>query len=106
MEDKLYYTISQTAEILKETAVTVRFWSNTFPKHLKPHRNAKGNRKYTPKDIETLRKIQYLTRDCGLSLDAVEKKLSKTVIGEDKTLEVRDSLLKIKAELERIKESL
>lgn len=107
MEDsKLFYTISQTASILKETAVTVRFWSNTFPKHLKPRRNAKGNRFYTPKDIDTLRKIKYLSRDCGLSLDAVEKKLSKTVIGEDKTLSVRDSLLRIKAELERIRESL
>lgn len=106
MEDKLYYTISQTASILKETPVTVRFWSNTFPKYLKPRRNAKGNRFFTPKDIDTLRKIKYLTRECGLSLEAVQKKLDKTAKGEDKMLAVRDSLLKIRAELERIRESL
>lgn len=104
--EKMYYSISQTASILGETAVTVRFWSNTFKNHLKPYRNAKGNRYFTAGDIDLLRKIKYLTRECGLSLDAVGKKLSARDDGRDKTLEIRDSLLRIKAQLEQIKGSL
>ena len=53
--EKLYYTISETAEILGESTSLVRFWSNSFPKYIKPYRNAKGNRMFTAEDIETLK---------------------------------------------------
>jgi len=104
--EKLFYSISEVAESLGESIVTVRFWSNTFGRFLAPKRNAKGNRLYKKKDIETLQKIHYLTRECGLSLDAVSKKLSKNSSGEDKSLIIRESLLKIKANLEQIRDTL
>ena len=34
--DKLYYTIGETAEILGESTSLVRFWSNSFPRYIKP----------------------------------------------------------------------
>lgn len=104
--EKLFYSISETASLLNETTVTVRFWSNTFSKFLAPKRNAKGNRQYTQKDIDTLRQISYLTRECGLSLEATARKLSSKDEGEDKSLIIRDSLLKIKEQLEEIRETL
>lgn len=104
--EKMFYTISQTAEILEETVVTVRFWSNNFNKFLAPRRNAKGNRLYTPKDIEVLKQIRYLTRDCGLSLEATARKLSMKGSEQDKSMAIRDSLLRIKEQLEQIKGSL
>lgn len=104
--EKMFYSISEAAEILGETTVTVRYWSNRFGRHLAPHRNAKGNRQFTPKEIETLKQIRYLCRDCGLSLEAVAGKLSAKESGADKTLIIRNSLLKIKARLEQIKETL
>ena len=104
--EKLLYSISETADLLNETVVTVRFWSNTFNRFLAPRRNAKGNRQYTPKDIDTLRRISYLTRECGLSLEATARKLSEKENGDDKSLIIRDSLLKIKAQLQEIRETL
>lgn len=104
--EKMFYSISQTAEILGETTVTVRYWSNNFSRYLAPHRNAKGNRQFTPKDIETLKQIRYLCRECGLSLEAVAHKLSAKESESDKTLIIRESLLKIKSRLEQIKETL
>ena len=104
--EKIFYSISEVAQQLSETVVTVRFWTNTFSRYLEPHRNAKGNRMYKEKDIEILRRVHYLTRDCGLSLEAVGHKLSKSGRGEDKTLEIRESLLRIRAKLLQIRESL
>ena len=49
---KLFYTISETAELLDEKVTTVRFWSNCFAKHLKLGRNGHNNRRYAPSDIE------------------------------------------------------
>lgn len=104
--EKLYFTISEVAGSLEETVVTVRFWSNTFSRFLNPKRNAKGNRLYTPDDVRILQKIQYLTRDCGLSLEAVSNKLKLHDKGEDNMLKIRDSLLEIRKQLQEIRESL
>lgn len=104
--EKLYYSMSEAAEILKQPASTVRFWSNSFPDYIKPKRNAKGNRQFTRKDLDVMERISYLTKDCGLSLEAVARKLSKGGDDGDKSLEIRDSLLKIREQLVQIRESL
>lgn len=104
--EKLYWSISETAAQLNETTVTVRFWTNTFPKFLNPKRNAKGNRLYTSSDIAVLKKIKYLVRDGGLSLEAVSRRLSRKEDGSDKSLIIRDSLLQIREQLVQIRQSL
>ena len=53
--EKYLYTIGEVAEILGENVSLVRFWSNEFPKFIRPQRNAKGNRLYTKEDIETFK---------------------------------------------------
>ena len=67
--EKLFYSIGEVAGILGESVSLVRFWSNSFPKFIKPQRNAKGNRLYHPEDVETLRQIQYLLKNQGLTLE-------------------------------------
>lgn len=104
--EKLYYGITETAELVGETPVTVRYWSNTFNKFLAPKRNAKGNRLFTSSDIELLHRIHYLTRECGLSLEAVGKKLSNKAGDGANLLEIRESLLRIRAQLEQIRSEL
>ena len=103
---KLYHTISEAAEMLGENISTVRYWSNTFEKYLRPKRNGKGNRMFVEKELETLKTIKHLTRDCGLSLEAVARKLDGYGKGEDKILEIRDSLLKIRERLVQIRQTL
>ena len=53
--EKLYYTIGEAADILGESTSLVRFWSNSFPKYIKPKRNAKGNRLFTAEDLDPRR---------------------------------------------------
>lgn len=103
--EKLYYSISETAELVGENATTIRFWANSFPKFVSPRRNAKGNRQFTAKDLEALRRIKYLTRECGLNLEAVSRKMSDTD-PQDNISKVRSTLSDIRAELLKVKESL
>lgn len=105
--DKLFYTVSQAAELVGENTTTVRFWSNRFKRYIAPKRNAKGNRLFRPEDLEVLKKIGYYSRECGLSLDAIERKLSGgEASGDEKMLQVRDSLLRIREQLTQIRETL
>ena len=66
--EKLFYSISETAELLGESVSAIRFWSNQFPKFVKPQRNAKGNRQYTAADIKALKQIKLLVKDGGMTL--------------------------------------
>lgn len=103
---KLYYSISETAEMLGESVSTVRFWSNNFDRFLSPRRNAKGNRMFVEKELEVLKKIKYLTRDCGLSLEATSRKLAAKGSESDNLLKIKESLLKIRERLVQIRETL
>jgi len=103
--EKLYYTISEVAEILGESTSCVRFWSNSFPKQIKPKRNAKGNRLFTSSDIEAFKQIQLLLKKQGMTIEGASKKLSH---GEkaDNTVQVLESLKNIREQLVDIKKTL
>ena len=104
--EKLYYTIGEAATILGERTSLVRFWSNSFPKYIKPKRNAKGNRLFTAEDLECLKQIHHLVKEQGLTLEGASKKLAadrKKVEGRVRAL---DSLKEIRAQLVEVKKSL
>ena len=68
---------------MEEAESTLRYWEKEFPDIISPKRSEGGIRYYSEKDIEDVRLVKYLIRDCGLTLDGVRKKL-KT--GKDDTL--------------------
>ena len=74
--EKLFYTIGEVAEEIGESVSLVRFWTNSYPKLVKPKRNAKGNRLYSATDIETLKQLHYLVKDNGLTLDGAVRKIT------------------------------
>ena len=55
---------------------TIRYWENEF-EALKPFKNKKGNRLFTPKDIETVRFIHYLVKTRGLTIKGAKMKLKE-----------------------------
>ena len=104
--EKLYYTISEAAKELGESTSLVRFWSNSFPKYLKPYRNAKGNRLYKQEDIDTLKQIHYLVKEKGYTLEGADKLLAAERSSVDRSVRVLDSLKEIRAQLREVREAL
>ena len=76
MEDltKNYYKIGEVAEILGIPASTRRFWGKEFT-IIKPERNSKNTRFYTPEDVETIKMAYYLVKEKGLKLDAAQQQI-------------------------------
>ena len=104
--EKYLYTIGEVAGILGESVSLVRFWSNEFPKFIKPQRNAKGNRLYTKEDIETFKHIHLLVKVEGLTLEGAAKRLKgdrKEVMSKAQVLE---TLKNIRQQLAEIREEL
>ena len=104
--DKLYYTIGETAEILGESTSPVRFWSNSFPRYIKPKRNAKGNRLFTAEDLECLKQIHLLVKEQGLTLEGAAKKMAADRKKVDGRVKALDSLKEIRRQLVEVKKSL
>lgn len=90
--NKLYYSIGEVAEAFGVNASLIRFWEKEFDA-IKPKKNAKGNRKFTPKDIEILEKIYDLVKVKGFTLEGAKKALNKKnqdyTVALDSTTEIK-----------------
>lgn len=87
-------------------ASAVRYWSNYFEKFIKPQRNAKGNRLYHPEDIETLKQIQYLLKNQGLTLEGTRQRLTEDRRTVDKRVKAIGILKGIREELVEVRRAL
>ena len=105
LPEKLYYSIGEVAEAFKVNTSLIRFWEKEFDV-LQPKKNAKGNRKFTPKDIKNLELIYHLVKQRGFTLEGAKTHLKEN---KAKTLENFDIIRKlesVKSELLKIKEQL
>ena len=83
---KLYYSISEVSELLNEEQHILRYWEKEF-KVLKPKKNTAGNRKYSLKDLEILKKIKQLVREQELNLNS-----AKDIVDNNKVLKINKNL--------------
>lgn len=103
-EGKLYYGIGEVSQMLGVNSSLLRYWETEFD-CIKPMKNKKGDRSYTAKDIDLLRRIIFLTRDCGYTLEGAREQLKSK--GDDSNRqEIVRSLQEVRAFLETLKESL
>lgn len=103
---KMIYTMGEVAQPLGENPSAVRYWSNYFEKFVKPQRNAKGNRLYHPEDIDTLRQIQYLLKNQGLTLEGAVQRLTEDRRTVDKRVKALEKLKDIRAQLVAVRSGL
>ena len=103
---KLIYTMGEVAQMLDENASAIRYWSNYFEKFIKPQRNAKGNRLYHPEDIETLKQVQFLLKNQGLTLEGAKQRLTEDRRSVDKRVKALTVLKAIREELVLVRKAL
>jgi DNA-binding transcriptional MerR regulator len=96
--EKLFYSISEVAEMFQVNQSNLRFWEKEF-KQLKPKRNDKGTRFYSPDDILVIKSIIYLVNEQKLTLDGAKRKLSQKKDAVAKQSEVVERLKLIRKEL-------
>lgn len=103
--ERLYYSISEVAEMLSTTQSQIRFWEKEFPM-LKPKKNKKGNRQFTPDDIRLLKTIHHLVKDQGYTLQGANEKLKSDHRLEKKRIDVIDTLKNLRSFLTELKDGI
>lgn len=104
-QEKLWFSIGETAEALNIPASTLRFWEKEFDM-IKPRKNKKGDRFYSKNDIAILRTIQYLTKMKGYTLQGAKTAIKNNFMKEAETAAIVDTLTKIRNKLLEIKSLL
>ncbi len=108
---KLYYSISEVAEMTGLRPYVLRFWEKEFPS-LKPKKNRAGNRSYQQKDVDLINQIKHLLYDEGYTIEGARSRL-KTQRGEydqakliAEKMRLKNVLLQIRKELSELLKSL
>ena len=83
MAEKLYYSMGEVTEMFDVEASLIRYWCSQFS-CLRPKRNAKGNRLFTPQDIERLKRIHHLLKEKKMTIEGAQKAMRKRNIEAEK----------------------
>lgn len=104
-ELKLYYSISEVAQMFDVNETLLRFWEKEFPQ-ISPKKTGRNIRQYRKEDIEQIRTIYNLVKVRGLKISAAREALKKNKEGVEKSTEVVDRLRALKAELQELRVQL
>ena len=105
LPEKRYYGIGEVAKAFDVNTSLIRFWEKEFD-ILKPKKNAKGNRKFTPEDIKNLKFIYHLVKERGFTLDGAKTHLKEEKKQSLETFEIISKLEDVKHQLIKIKNQL
>ena len=100
--EKKFYRIGEVAQLLGIPTSTLRFWEGQFT-IIKPRRNDRGTRLYTPADVEKIRMVYYLVKEKGLKLDAAQEQIRHNHSGVSQRFEALDRLHSVR---DRVKQLL
>ena len=68
--------MGEVAEMFDVNTSLIRHWESQFS-ILRPKRNKKGNRLFSPEDVENLKMIYHLVKERGMTLEGAKKALRK-----------------------------
>ncbi len=105
LPEKRYYGIGEVAKAFDVNTSLIRFWEKEFD-ILKPKKNAKGNRKFTPEDIKNLKFIYHLVKERGFTLEGAKTHLKENKQQALSKFEIISKLEDIKAQLLKIKSQI
>jgi DNA-binding transcriptional MerR regulator len=103
--EKLYYTMGEVTQLFDVNASQIRYYEREF-EILQPKKNKKGNRLFSPEDVENLKIIFSLVKDKGFTLQGAKDYLRSNKSEVKENQKVIDSLERLKQFLLEVKEKL
>ncbi len=102
---KMYYTMGEVSKLFDVNQSLIRFYEKEFDL-LQPKKNKKGNRYFTPEDVENLKIIFHLIRDKGYTLNGAKEHLKNNMTDSKDSHRVIQSLENLKKFLLEVRDQL
>ena len=105
--EKMFYSMGEVSEMFDVKPSLLRFWEGEFD-ILKSKRNKKGNRLFTPADVENLKLIYHLVKERGMTLEGAKRAMKRNRRGSglSRDAELLERLQKVRAELAEVRDGL
>lgn len=102
---KLYYSITEVADMFGVNPSLLRFWEKEFPQ-IAPKTGSRGVRQYRKEDVEVVRLVYHLVKEKGMTLPGARQKLKDNKESTVRNFEIINRLREVKEELLAIKKEL
>ncbi len=102
---KLFYSMGEVAEMFDVNASLIRHWESKFD-CIRPHKNKKGNRMFSPEDVEKLKQIYHLVKERGMTLDGANRAMKRSRKELSRETELLERLQRIRSALVEVREEL
>jgi DNA-binding transcriptional MerR regulator len=102
---KMFYKIGEVARMFDVNTSLIRFWEKEFDV-IQPQKNKKGNRLFTPQDVENFHVIYHLVKERGFTLKGAKEKLNQNKTDTINKAEIVRSLQRIREFLLDVKNEL
>lgn len=102
---KRYYSIGEVAKMFGVSKSLIRFWESEFD-FLRPHKNSKGDRRFTKQNLEQMKLIYHLVRERGFTLEGAKRELKRLKEVERERTAVVDRLEALKGFLESLRKEI
>lgn len=105
-EFKLYYSISEVAQMFGVNESLLRYWEKEFP-FIAPKKAGGSNiRQYKKEDIENIKLVYHLVKERGMTLAGARQRLKQNKETASNNAEVVERLKNIREELLSIRKEL
>src|SRR5436305_14473105 len=102
---KMYYTMGEVSAMFDVNQSLLRLYEREFDV-LQPKKNKKGNRYFTPEDIENLKIIFHLVRDKGFTIQGARDHIKNNLSESKDSHRVISSLENLKKFLLEVRDQL
>src|ERR671913_27076 len=79
VQKRLYYKIGEACKALEIQPYVLRYWETEFPA-LSPNKSRSGQRVYSEKELEVIRRIKQLLYEEGYTIAGAKKKLETELV--------------------------
>ena len=100
--------MGEVTEMFDVEPSLIRYWCSQFS-CLRPKRNSKGNRMFTPQDVERLKRIHHLLKEKKMTIEGAQKAMKKRVIEaeeNDSDIALLEQLQALRAALVEMRDSI
>ena len=104
-ELKIYYSISEVAQMFGVNESLLRYWEKEFP-FIAPKKAGGNIRQYRKEDIDNVRLVYHLVKEKGMSLAGAKQRLKQERELEVRNVDIIERLKDIKEELLSIRKEL
>ena len=102
---KLFYSMGEVSEMFDVNPSLIRYWESQFDV-LRPKKNKKGNRMFSPQDVEQIKLIYHLVKEKGMTLEGAKKSLRSNRDALARDAELLERLQRVKSLLAEVREEL